>query len=81
MARGTRKSQIGNLNSQVLLGAHMSIRGGVSMAIERARSIRCTATERPERVGTPPIESGWVGGDEVSILERHDSDGWKPPFR
>jgi deoxyribonuclease-4 len=28
-----------------LLGAHMSIRGGVSMAIERARSIRCTAMQ------------------------------------
>jgi deoxyribonuclease IV len=45
MAGGTRKSQIGNLNSQILLGAHMSIRGGVSMAIERARSIRCTAMQ------------------------------------
>jgi deoxyribonuclease-4 len=28
-----------------LLGAHMSIRGGVSMAIERARSIGCTAMQ------------------------------------
>jgi deoxyribonuclease IV len=45
MAGGTRKSQIGNLNSQILLGAHMSIRGGVSMAIERARAIRCTAMQ------------------------------------
>jgi deoxyribonuclease-4 len=45
MARSTRKSQIGNLNSQILLGAHMSIRGGVSMAIERACSIRCTAMQ------------------------------------
>src|SRR5213596_1571524 len=45
MARGTRKSQIDNLNSQIVLGAHMSIRGGVSMAIERARSIRCTAMQ------------------------------------
>jgi deoxyribonuclease-4 len=45
MARGRRKSQIGNRNSQILLGAHMSIRGGVSMAIERARSIRCTAMQ------------------------------------
>src|SRR5215475_7635657 len=45
MARGTTKSQIGNRNSQILLGAHMSIRGGVSMAIERARSIRCTAMQ------------------------------------
>src|SRR5947208_10466075 len=45
MARAKRKSQIGNLNSQIVLGAHMSIRGGVSMAIERARSIRCTAMQ------------------------------------
>src|SRR5246500_5181191 len=56
MVRGTRKSQIGlqrkrsagqafHRNSQILLGAHMSIRGGVSMAIERARSIRCTAMQ------------------------------------
>jgi deoxyribonuclease IV len=45
MARVTTKSQIGNRNSQILLGAHMSIRGGVSMAIERARSIRCTAMQ------------------------------------
>ena len=45
MARGTGKSQITNRNSQILLGAHMSIRGGVSMAIERARSINCTAMQ------------------------------------
>ena len=45
MARGSTTSQIGNRNSQILLGAHMSIRGGVSMAIERARSIRCTAMQ------------------------------------
>src|SRR5213596_3965477 len=31
--------------SQLLLGAHMSIRSGVSMAIERARSIQCTAMQ------------------------------------
>src|SRR6059036_2388839 len=31
--------------SQLLLGAHMSIRGGVSMAIERSRSIQCTAMQ------------------------------------
>ena len=31
--------------SQPLLGAHMSIRGGVSMAIERARSIGCTTMQ------------------------------------
>ena len=29
----------------ILLGAHMSIRGGVSMAIGRARSIHCTAMQ------------------------------------
>ena len=29
----------------LLLGAHMSIRGGVSMAIERARAIHCTAMQ------------------------------------
>jgi len=45
MARSTSKSQIGNCNSQILLGAHMSIRGGASMAIERARSIGCTAMQ------------------------------------
>jgi deoxyribonuclease IV len=45
MARAERKSQIGNRDSQIVLGAHMSIRGGVSMAIERARSIRCTAMQ------------------------------------
>ena len=31
--------------SPLLLGAHMSIRGGVSTAIERARSINCTAMQ------------------------------------
>jgi len=31
--------------SPLLLGAHMSIRGGANMAIERARSIRCTAMQ------------------------------------
>src|SRR2546421_429764 len=31
--------------SRLLVGAHMSIRGGVSMAIERARSIDCTAMQ------------------------------------
>src|SRR6516225_276864 len=40
-----RKLQIGNRNSQIVLGAHTSIRGGVSMAIERARSIQCTAMQ------------------------------------
>jgi deoxyribonuclease-4 len=45
MAPGTSKSQIGNRNSQILLGAHMSIAGGPGMAIERARSIGCTAMQ------------------------------------
>ena len=56
MARVTNESQIGlqrtrsagqafHRNSQILLGAHMSISGGASMAIERARSIRCTAMQ------------------------------------
>src|SRR5437764_4283925 len=45
MARAERKSQISNRDSQIVLGAHMSIRGGVSMAIQRARSIRCTAMQ------------------------------------
>jgi deoxyribonuclease IV len=45
MARSTTKSRIANGNSQILLGAHMSISGGVSMAIERARSIDCTAMQ------------------------------------
>jgi len=39
------QSKISDRKSQILLGAHMSIRGGVSMAIERARSIRCTAMQ------------------------------------
>jgi deoxyribonuclease IV len=39
------KSQIGNHKSQVLLGAHMSIGGGVHMSIQRACSIRCTAMQ------------------------------------
>src|ERR1051326_4310657 len=45
MRPAKRKSHIGNRNSQILLGAHMSIRGGVSVAIERARSIDCTAMQ------------------------------------
>jgi len=39
------KLQIGNRNSQIVLGAHMSISGGANMAIERARSIHCTAMQ------------------------------------
>jgi deoxyribonuclease-4 len=33
------------MTKEVLLGAHMSIRGGVSMAIERAHSIHCNAMQ------------------------------------
>src|SRR5207302_10495602 len=39
------QAAIRNPRSELLLGAHMSIRGGVSMAIERARSIGCTAMQ------------------------------------
>jgi deoxyribonuclease IV len=44
MAR-MRKSQIGSRKREILLGAHMSIAGGLNMAIERARSINCTAMQ------------------------------------
>ena len=39
------RSLITDHQSPLLLGAHMSIRGGVSMAIDRARSINCTAMQ------------------------------------
>src|SRR6476659_6194277 len=40
------QSEIGNLKSAIpLLGAHMSIGGGVHRAIERGRSIDCTAMQ------------------------------------
>src|SRR5437660_1784791 len=39
------KSTIGNRQSKILLGAHMSIAGGVHTAIERGRSINCTAIQ------------------------------------
>jgi deoxyribonuclease IV len=42
---GMSKSQVGDRNSRILLGAHMSIRGGMSVAIERACSIGCTAMQ------------------------------------
>src|SRR6266403_1902230 len=45
MGREMGQSKMGDRKSQILLGAHMSIRGGVSMAIERARSIRCTVMQ------------------------------------
>jgi deoxyribonuclease-4 len=43
--RHANRSLIPDHRSRLLLGAHMSIRGGVSMAIERARSISCTAMQ------------------------------------
>jgi deoxyribonuclease IV len=39
------KSQIATRQSKILLGAHMSIASGVHKAIERARSINCTAMQ------------------------------------
>src|SRR2546423_11569828 len=39
------QSEIGNLKSAILLGAHMTIGGGVHRAIERSRSIDCTAMQ------------------------------------
>ena len=39
------QSQIERRNSKILLGAHMSIAGGMHMAIERARAINCTAMQ------------------------------------
>src|SRR6266545_5134129 len=44
-ARGMPKSAINNQKSEISLGAHMSIGGGVHMAIERGRSIECTAIQ------------------------------------
>src|SRR6266446_9998898 len=39
------RSKIENRQSKILLGAHMSIGGGVHMAIERACSINCNAMQ------------------------------------
>src|SRR3954447_16808370 len=39
------KSKFENPKSKILLGAHMSIGGGVHRAIERSRSIDCTAMQ------------------------------------
>jgi deoxyribonuclease-4 len=39
------KSKFENRNSKILLGAHMSIGGGVHRAIERSCSIECTAMQ------------------------------------
>src|SRR6476659_10261007 len=43
--RQPNRSLITGHRSPLLIGAHMSIRGGASMAIERARSIGCTAMQ------------------------------------
>src|SRR5213076_3023537 len=40
-----KRSAIKNQQSEILLGAHMSIAGGAHMAIERASSIQCTAMQ------------------------------------
>ena len=40
-----RDSKIANQKSTILLGAHMSIAGGAHSAIDRARSIKCTAMQ------------------------------------
>src|SRR5438067_11541961 len=40
-----RRLAIPNSTSEILLGAHMSIGGGVHAAIERACSIKCTAMQ------------------------------------
>src|SRR5438046_10040068 len=43
--RPPSQSAIRNQKSAILLGAHMSIGGGVHRAIERGRSIDCTAMQ------------------------------------
>ncbi len=43
--RNSSRVQRPTNQSPLLLGAHMSIRGGASIAIERARSIQCTAMQ------------------------------------
>lgn len=45
MAGRSTKSRVEKDHSKVLLGAHMSIAGGVHMAIERGCSINCTAIQ------------------------------------
>jgi deoxyribonuclease-4 len=43
--RRKKQSALANRHSKILLGAHMSIGGGVHRAIERSRSIDCTAMQ------------------------------------
>jgi deoxyribonuclease-4 len=40
-----KRNQLRRMQSEILLGAHMSIGGGVHRAIERSRSIECTAMQ------------------------------------
>jgi len=47
-----KKSAIRNQQSEILLGAHMSIAGGAHLAIERACSINCTASVMSSAVDT-----------------------------
>ena len=44
-SNGRNKSVNENRRSEILLGAHMSISGGVHTAIERGCSIKCTAIQ------------------------------------
>jgi len=44
-SNGRNKSVNDSRQSEILLGAHMSIGGGVHTAIERGRSIKCTAIQ------------------------------------
>jgi deoxyribonuclease-4 len=54
----------------ILLGAHMSIAGGASMAIERARSINCTAMQMFVKNNmqwfAPPLAR-----DEIALFTQH----------
>src|SRR3981081_3174936 len=45
MKKTKRHSAFRTPHSKILLGAHMSIGGGVHRAIERSRSIQCTAMQ------------------------------------
>src|SRR5437867_12506756 len=60
--------------SQLLLGAHMSIRGGVSMAIERSRSIQCTAMQIFVKINMQWFARP-VRWDEISAFLNHVQRG------
>src|SRR5947199_6371141 len=59
-----RRSPIRNPTSEILLGAHMSIGGGVHAAIERACSIKCTAMQMFVKNNmqwfAPPLAAGEI---------------------